>query len=398
MKELELTPEADISNRYKTNNGRVRVGLVWAGGTIASGQTASGIGPKYSAGDFKDAFYPKKRGGKQDLRSIYNVDEHTPDGFEPEGYDSTEFSSEHLASIIRTIDELITREKKRYAGIVVTCGTDSMAIAAQAAAFALQNVPIPVVFTGSQLHPEHDLSDALSNFKQAVMIAARSQIAEVLLSFDRDVHRAAEVRKNDANDIDAFRSPHVSRPLVDADGPHMFIRGEHRVRMNDTATSGYEFRPEFSDAPTLSLAWDAGQDMPTFSQVLGQVRGMVLHGLAGGNIPARVGDALAANAKLPADQRCFTVIVPQCDTRIPAEYQVLASTNHPGYVFAEGMLPTTARIKMQWLFGQAKRLKLTGDAYWKFLRQGFQQINFVGERPIPLTAPQQISSFLHPKA
>ena len=58
-----------------------------------------------------------------------------------------------------------------YDGFVITHGTDTMAYTASALSYMLRNIPIPVVFTGSQLPFVHPLTDATDNIRCAVAMA-----------------------------------------------------------------------------------------------------------------------------------------------------------------------------------------------------------------------------------
>lgn len=382
-----------IDPAYHTEKGRVSIGWVAAGGTIFSGERAGKVEPIFGPEEFKDVFFPK--GSK--LRTQYNIDEHTPAEFPVTGYDSTEFGDEQIQSIVLAIYSLLTSSRKRYAGILVTCGTDSMAITAQAAAFALQDLAVPVVFTGAQLHPEHDGSDAVQNFERAVMIAARGKIAEVLIAFDRSVHRAVEADKTDANDLDAFSSPHaeMGTPLLRFDGANVLARSEYRLRKEPTAPPCRAYL-EAADLSAPRFPWTARTRLSALESALQSNHGLILEGLAGGNIPSRVDALLRRHAeRRKPKKRCFTVVVPQSDTRKPEAYGVLASTEHPGYVFADGMVHITAQTKLLWLFGQAERLGLKGRKRWDFVRSGFQHFNFVGESPVPLSDVSTAEAFLH---
>ena len=71
-----------------------------------------------------------------------------------------------------------------YDGIVVTHGTDTMAYTASMMSFMLRNVPIPVVFTGSQVPIASPLSDAPLNLTCAFAMAA-SATPGIFVGFDR---------------------------------------------------------------------------------------------------------------------------------------------------------------------------------------------------------------------
>ncbi|MBQ9534305.1 MAG: asparaginase [Clostridia bacterium] len=98
-----------------------------------------------------------------------------------------------------------------YDGIVVTHGTDTMAYTASMTSFMLQNPPVPVVFTGSQLPISHPLTDAVSNLRSAFAMAC-SGAAGVFIAFDRKIMLGCRGVKVRTVGFDAFES--VNLPPV----------------------------------------------------------------------------------------------------------------------------------------------------------------------------------------
>ena len=82
----------------------------------------------------------------------------------------------------------------------------------------LKNLPIPVVFTGSQLPLTHPLTDAMDNLRYALAMAATG-IPGIYLAFHRKVILGCRAVKVRTTGFDAFES--VNYPLVatiDANG------------------------------------------------------------------------------------------------------------------------------------------------------------------------------------
>ena len=92
-----------------------------------------------------------------------------------------------------------------YDGIVVSHGTDTMAYTASAVTFMLPGIPLPVVFTGSQLPLADVLSDGPDNLRTAFAMAA-SGTPGVFLAFDRKVMRGCRAVKVRASGFSAFES------------------------------------------------------------------------------------------------------------------------------------------------------------------------------------------------
>jgi L-asparaginase len=68
-----------------------------------------------------------------------------------------------------------------FDGFVVLTGTDTMAYAATALAFMLENLSKPVIFTGSQIPLCEAYNDARRNLIMALIFASRDSIAEVAM-------------------------------------------------------------------------------------------------------------------------------------------------------------------------------------------------------------------------
>ena len=103
--------------------------------------------------------------------------------------------------------------KSGVEGVVIAHGTDTMAYSAAALAFALRNLPVPVVFVGSQRSSDRPSSDAALNLLGAFIAASKGPFAEVVVAMHEDmsdkaiaIHRGTRVRKCHTSRRDAFRS------------------------------------------------------------------------------------------------------------------------------------------------------------------------------------------------
>ncbi|MHB8319952.1 MAG: asparaginase [Acidimicrobiales bacterium] len=90
--------------------------------------------------------------------------------------------------------------KDGVSGVTILHGTDTMSYSACALSFLLNDINIPVVFTGSMIPPGNPFSDAVTNFEDA-LVAARSLPSGVFVSFSgvlnhpSSVHLGTRVRK-----------------------------------------------------------------------------------------------------------------------------------------------------------------------------------------------------------
>lgn len=113
----------------------------------------------------------------------------------------------------KLVDEVANKIEEGYDGVVVAHGTDTMAYTASALAFALRELPVPVVLTGAQRSSDRPSSDAAFNLVSSVLTAARAPFAEVVVVMHGETgdtyalaHRGVRVKKLHTSRRDAFQS------------------------------------------------------------------------------------------------------------------------------------------------------------------------------------------------
>ena len=169
--------------------------LITTGGTIASMPGGEGLEPRRS-----DVLERELN----QLRTYYRISIQ-----DLMCLDSSNIQPEEWVIIARAIFEA----RGGYDGIVVSHGTDTMAYTASMATFMLENIDLPVVFTGSQLPLADFLSDAPSNLRTAFAMAASGKPG-VFLAFDRKIMlgcRAVKVRASDFAAFESINSRYVGR-------------------------------------------------------------------------------------------------------------------------------------------------------------------------------------------
>jgi L-asparaginase len=111
------------------------------------------------------------------------------------------------------LSEVIYQKRNAYDGIVVIHGTDTLAYTASALSFALQNIEIPVVLTGSQVSIENPIADATENCRAALHMAV-SHCPGVYVAFNRKIMMGTRASKVRTRSFDAFESidyPYAAR-------------------------------------------------------------------------------------------------------------------------------------------------------------------------------------------
>lgn len=174
------------------------------GGTIASEIGRDGLEPVLRAGSFLPYMAGVAENYEITTKDILHLD-------------SSNIQPEEWVVIAQSVYE----EHKRFDGIIITHGTDTMAYTASILSFMLHNIPIPVVLTGSQLPLSHPLTDATDNLRYAFAMAA-SGIAGVFLAFHRKImlgSRAVKVRTTGFDAFESVNCPYVAQ--FDSGGLHV---------------------------------------------------------------------------------------------------------------------------------------------------------------------------------
>ena len=92
-----------------------------------------------------------------------------------------------------------------YDGIIITHGTDTMAFTSSMLCFMIQNPKIPIVFTGSQLPINNELTDAYSNLRYSLAMA-KSKTPGIYLAFNRKIILGCRAVKVRTSSFHAFES------------------------------------------------------------------------------------------------------------------------------------------------------------------------------------------------
>ena len=170
--------------------------LLCAGGTIACRPTENGLVPSLNGSEMLEHM--------SSMTTTYDIV--SKDLF---SLDSSNIQPEHWQQAARRIfEELSTGE---WDGLVMTHGTDTMAYTAAMLSYMLENPPVPVVLTGSQLPLEHALTDGYENLRCALAMAA-SGVPGVFVAFSHSVILGTRAVKTHSSQLHAFES--INAPQV----------------------------------------------------------------------------------------------------------------------------------------------------------------------------------------
>ncbi len=326
----------------KVISERPNVSLIGAGGTIASRV-------EYSTGAVKPAF------------SIHELSQAIPEIFSIANIKPIElfniFSEDMRSDYWIKMAIKVAKEINSGAdGIVITHGTDTMQYSASALAFMIQNLAVPVVFTGAQRSSDRPASDATVNVIHSTLFAAKGKIAESVVCMHASlddtstlIHRGVRVRKMHSSRRDAFRTV-GDTPLARISGNKInYIEGHVFVTRGK-----YDKSETYADAKfckKTALIYVYPYMDPDIIEILidKRYRGLIIAGTGLGHVP----DNLLSTIKRGIEEDMIIAMTTQCiwgPVKLDV-YERGRELKRIGVIPADGMLPETAFVKLGWLLG-----------------------------------------------
>ncbi|MBS7606634.1 Glu-tRNA(Gln) amidotransferase subunit GatD [Candidatus Bathyarchaeota archaeon] len=348
-----------------------RVIILSTGGTIASrvDYRTGAVRPVISAGDLYSIVPELADIALIDAEILFSVF-------------SEDLTPKHWTAMAEAVAQHISRG---VCGVVIAHGTDTMGYSAAALSFALQNLPVPVIFVGAQRSEDRPSSDAAINLIGAVLAASRAPFAEVAVAMhetpsDESVilHRGTKVRKCHTSRRDAFKTVNAKPLARVVDRSIYMIENNYRPRDPERKLI---LKPNFDDRVAL-IKFYPGMDPRVIDWYVSEgYRGIVLEGTGLGHVRRECFPAI----KRAIDKGVIVAMTSQCiwgrvNMNVYSNGRDLLAM---GVLPLEDMLAETALVKMMWCLAQAKnldeakRLMLTNIA------------NEISERTIePIEAPK----------
>ncbi len=238
-----------------------------------------------------------------------------------------------------------------FDGIVVTHGTDTLGYTAAALSFALQGVPVPVVFVGAQRSPDRPSSDGPLNLVAAVYVAGRAEFSGVYVAMhlgeeDDKVafHSGTRVRKNHTSRRDAFESVGVPLCAVWGRSGIEYVSEGLRPR-------GGSFKPKvrYDGRVALLKFYPSMPASAIRSARRAGARAIVVEGTGLGHVSREVSKELAAFVRSGG----MACMASQClNGRVDLNvYDTGRDLLQAGVLPLDDMLPETALVKAMWALG-----------------------------------------------
>lgn len=328
--------------------GLPRILLVSTGGTITMVQDpVKGLAPCQDASVLLERVPELRALAQVDLLPLADID-------------SSNLQPDLWLRLARAIHERMPF----YDGFVVTHGTDTMAFTGAALAFMLQELPKPVVLTGSQVPLEDIGSDGRTNLINAFRVAILD-LAEVVIVFGAQIIRGTRAKKTSAFDMQAFTT--VNEVPLGTIGLTIRLHGPCHRRSKRKPL----LRP-FLDPDVAMMPVYPGIKPAVVAHLAATHHGLVLEGYGAGNLPTE-GDASLCPAIAAATAAGTPVVVcTQClvgSTEMEL-YQVGRAALQAGAIPAMDMTPETTLVKLMWVLGQGRDLATV---------ESMMQKSFVGE-------------------
>ncbi len=315
------------------------ISIVSTGGTIISKveYETGAVRPALTADDLMDFVPELKELGSIEVVDLYRLL-------------SENMTPEHWTSISRAVWSKIVGGAD---AVIVAHGTDTMSYTSSALAFALRNLPLPIVLVGSQRSSDRPSSDSALNLIASAIIALNAPFGEVVVAMHGSIsdsyvlaHRGVKVRKMHSSRRDAFQSINdiPLAKVVFPDKKVVMINNRYlrRCRKEDLILA-----PNFERRVAIVKAYPGISPEIIDYLVDKGFKGIVLEGTGLGHI----NDSCIAFVKRAVDEG---VIVAMATQTIFGRVNMNVYTTGrkllmAGVLPASDMLAETAYVKLSWL-------------------------------------------------
>lgn len=324
--------------------------LLHSGGTIGMQPSAEGYQPMPS-------FLPTLQAELAHLDALYQIHflELSP------LMDSANLQARDWQHLAR----LLIAHWEDYDGFVLLHGTDTLAYSASALSFLLGPINKPVVLTGSQIPLLHPRSDAHQHLLEALMLASRPELNEVVICFHQRILRGNRSRKVHSQAMAAFDSPNF--PWL----------GEMQIELQlESSLLLPAATPEFVEVDLESVrvaqfSFFPGVEAEQLHAMI-QARpldGLVLHTYGAGNIPQGNQDLVRVLEAAQA-QGITLVNTTQCAQGAVNQQAYAAGSllSRIGVLSAQEMTPEAAFTKLTYLLARDLRGSELAQAFTLPLR------------------------------
>jgi len=307
-----------------------RVFVLYTGGTIGMGETATGLAP---APGFLEQY----------LQDMWELSRPEMPSYHLERFDPLMDSANMRPADWVRIARSIAAVYHDYDGFVVLHGTDTMAYTASALSYLLGGLDKSVVITGAQLPLEHVRSDGRKHLVTSLLLAARQTAREVCIYFGGTLLRGNRAQKVHNQNFSAFHSgnlPPLAEVGVDVTVNHHIAPPPKRDPFRWTDLT--------RDPEVAAVRVYPGMGAPFLRRMLAEpTEGIVLETYGAGTFPSADPELVAALAEATA-RGVVIVNTSQCHAgRVAQDYYAAGSAlARAGVVSGLDMTPEAALTKL----------------------------------------------------
>ncbi|MBS3167198.1 Glu-tRNA(Gln) amidotransferase subunit GatD [Candidatus Woesearchaeota archaeon] len=301
---------------------------------------------------------------------------------------SDDLRFKHITLIAKEIEKNIS---KGYKGIIISMGTDNLAVGAAALSFAIENSNIPIIFVGAQRSSDRGSSDAGVNLVCAASFVCNSNYRGVAICMHSkssditcDIFSATKTKKLHTSRRDAFQNINTeSIAMVD------YKTGKVSMKQENYSSGEMKILPEFEDKVAI-LKIHINMNLEQFKFYKGY-KGLIIEGTGLGQIPFTKNDGVTEEhekirqaLKEVIESGTVVVMTSNCIFgRVNMDvYKPARELQELGVIPGEDMLTETAFVKLAWLLknhpNQVKELigkNICGEISSRTMYQNISQFN-----------------------
>ncbi|MEM0453512.1 MAG: Glu-tRNA(Gln) amidotransferase subunit GatD [Sulfolobales archaeon] len=358
--------EDRVASTYVKGEVGKLISIVSTGGTIVSKveYETGAVRPALTAEDLINFVPEIKEMGSVEVVDLYRIlsENMTPD---------------HWTSISRVVGEKIVSGAD---GVIVAHGTDTLSYTSSALAFALRNLPLPIVLVGSQRSSDRPSSDSALNLLASIIVALNAPFGEVVVAMHGSisdnyvlVHRGVKVRKTHSSRRDAFQTIN-DVPLARVVFPEKKLLIINSKYLSRCGKEDLIMMPNFERRVAIIKAYP-GLDPEIIDFLVDRkYRGIVIEGTGLGHI----NDSCIPSIKRAVEEG---IVIAMATQTIFGRVNMNVYTTGrkllmAGVLPASDMLAETAYVKLSWLLANFSNL---ADVKELFMKNLVHEINDVHE-------------------
>ncbi len=277
-----------------------------------------------------------------------------------------DFRFKHFALIAKAIEKEIGLGAD---GIILSMGTDNLAVASAALVFIFESISVPVIIVGSQRSSDRGSSDAFMNLMCAANFIAKSDFAGIAICMHDSnaddycaILPACKTKKLHTSRRDAFK-PVNDKAIAKVNFKTKeieFIKKDYLKRDKKRKIVAKPNMEEKKGFLKASINMQPEQ-LDSFKKM--GYKGLIIEGTGLGHMPLDTTDEITAvHKKIKKtlqsliDSGCVVVMTSTClFGRVQMHvYSKQVELSEMGVLSGEDMLPETAFVKLAWLLGNYK--------------------------------------------